>query len=155
MKIRFATPKDIDSIVAMAIDFHSASHVVDTIPFDSKSFVDTIVTMMADGYGIVIVAEHDSGELVGMIGGMVNSHWFNNSLLIGHDMFWWVAEYARGSSAGLKLLKAFEDWTHSKGCHMIVLAHTPTLQPEKVENLYIRRGYAKQDTYYAKVVNHA
>lgn len=154
MKIRTVTPDDLDSLLRMAHAFHSASHVSESLPLCDKSFVNSIVNMLSDGRGMVFVAERD-GELCGMIGVMLSRHWFNESLLLASDMFWWVDDSARGSSAGLKLLNAAESWAKECGCYMMVMAHTPTIQPEKVHNLYIRRGYAQQDTYYAKVVNHA
>jgi GNAT superfamily N-acetyltransferase len=154
MKIRPITPDDLNDILRMAHNFHASSHVAESLPFCDQSFTKSIVDMLSDGYGMVYVAENDSG-LCGMIGVMLNRHWFNNSLLLASDLFWWVDESARGSSAGLKLLNAAENWAKECGCYMVVMAHTPTIQPEKVHNLYIRRGYAQQDTYYAKVVNHA
>ncbi len=139
----------------MAHAFHAASHVAETLPFCESSFIDTIVNLLSKGTGEVIVAENDDGQLCGMIGMALSAHWFNRELLVASDLFWWVDEAARGSSAGLKLIKAAEDWAKDIGCHVMVMAHTPTIQPEKVHNLYIRRGYTQQDTYYARVINHA
>lgn len=155
MKIRPVSPDDLPDLIRMAHAFHAASHVSESLPFCDQSFTETIVNMLVHQSGMVFVAESDDGQLCGMIGIGLSRHWFNRSLLIASDLFWWVDEAARGSSAGIKLLAAAETWARECGCYVMVMAHTPTIQPEKVHRLYIRRGYAQQDTYYAKVVNHA
>jgi hypothetical protein len=57
--------------------------------------------------GVVKLARKD-GVFVGSIGGIVLSNPWNTPQKVLQEMFWWVAEEYRGSSAGLRLLHAFE-----------------------------------------------
>jgi len=139
----------------MGLDFHKASCYSDVIPACLDTFEKTVVNLFMCGRGTVIVAEHDDGELMGMVAGVTQPHWFNAAHLVGQELFWWVDPLARGSGAGFKLMDAIEKWARDMGCKSFCMASTANLAPEKLARVYKRRGYVPQDIYYAKVMNHA
>jgi hypothetical protein len=58
--------------------------------------------------GVVKLAKV-GGQVVGGIGGIVLANPWNTQQKLLQEMFWWVAEEYRGTSAGLRLLHAFEN----------------------------------------------
>lgn len=61
----------------------------------------------------ILLAEHDSAGLVGMLAGCVTSLFFTD-VLIAQDRWFYVAKEHRGSPAALKLLVAFRRWAENR-----------------------------------------
>jgi len=96
---------------------------------------------------LVLVAE--DVEPMGFIAGLVTPHFFNPDLQVFAEVFWWVREAYRGSSAGLRLLRAVEAWSVGKVdlITMSLQAKTP-VNPDCL----LRRGYELMESSFVKVV---
>lgn len=89
-------------------------------------------------------------ELVGALGAAVLPD-PNDGVLVGSEMFWWVAPKARGH--GLSLLNAFEEWAvFEMGARRLGMVHLLSLAPERMGKLYERRGYKATELHYVKEV---
>ena len=99
--------------------------------------------------GIVLVAE-DNGEMAGAIGGLITPNmWFPDELEL-NKIFWLVSSEYRGSSAGLRLLKAFVKHGKDEGVNRIVMSDE--LASPLNDDVYIKRGFKlKQRSFIMEV----
>ncbi len=99
------------------------------------------------GEHLVMIAERPGviPEPVGMIGGLVTPHFFNDSILVLSELFWWVDEGHRRSTAGLRLLDAFVEWGREHADWVtFALEHN---SPVREETLY-RRGFQRRESAF-------
>lgn len=97
---------------------------------------------------IFLVAE--SGEkLVGLISGYVVPHHFNPEIKMLVETFWWVTPEHRGSSAGARLLSAFEDYGKANADWISMTLESESSVSDKA---LLRRGYIlKEKTFLMEV----
>lgn len=145
MKIREATILDLGRMTQEGMQFLelvSPERVPDEIHLMEvlRSLIDK---------GEVLVAEHE-GEIAGGIGGIVaNNLWFPDEQELV-ELFWWVAEDFRGSSAGLRLLKGWVDHGKSLGVKRIVMSDE-SVSPLS-DDVYTKRGFElKQRSFIMEV----
>jgi len=147
--VRPAQASDIKALMRMAESFHAASPCNGLIEFDPVSMANTFRTLATEPRACLLVAEVD-GDVCAMVAGVLAGHYVNESHLVAQELFWWADEEARGSSAGPRLLSAFEDWARDEGASTVIMASTSTLTPEKLARYYERKGYRPVDVNYAK-----
>lgn len=94
---------------------------------------------------VVLIAEDGDGAAphrLGFIAGYATPHPFNPSFPILTEAFWWVADFARFSRAGVLLLDAFTD--HGKklgGWVVMTLEHHSPVKDRHLTS----RGYALKE----------
>ncbi len=151
MTIRLAAPEDIPSLMRMAERFHAMAPFAELIPFCPESMADTFVKLATHDSGVLFVAEVD-GAVVGMIAGITFPHWVNAAHRSAQELFWWCDPEYRGKGAGMALADALEQWSKDIEADSLFMASTSNLTPDALGKLYQRRGFSKQDIYYAKGV---
>jgi hypothetical protein len=137
--IRKATPLDVNSMLIPAkkfVEFYG-------IEWHLPSVSNLLSKLITDG--VVFLAFKDE-QLVGGIGGIELSNPWNNTQHLLQEMFWWVNEDQRGSSVGLRLLRAFEEEATST----VVLSILPQT-PVKKEMLS-KLGYNLKELSYFKEI---
>jgi len=97
--------------------------------------------------GVCLLAKLE-GKAVGCIAGLVSTLPYNPEITIMVEMVWWVREDQRGSSAGLRLLKAFEAEAWARGAQKIAMSTMPSthLGPEAMA----KRGHVLKEFGYMK-----
>lgn len=145
MKIRDAEITDFDDLERMGIAFAQAAGQVDV---DSDTLAFTIGNLMETG--ILKVAEN--GSVIGCIGALVFPHWWNKNELVAQELFWWIDEAHRGTSAGIKLLAELEKEAKSQGAEKLMMLCLDDLDGNKVANMYSKLGYVPQERTFTKVL---
>lgn len=97
-------------------------------------------------HGLAFVAEVD-GLVIGMIIGVKAPAMFNDNILIGQELGWWVDEEYRDTKAGVALLKAFEDACAE--CDIISMSLLSTSE-QKLRGYLTSLGYTEAETAYFK-----
>jgi N-acetylglutamate synthase-like GNAT family acetyltransferase len=99
--------------------------------------------------GIFIVAEAD-GEAIGLIGGMISPYPYAPMHLVATEMFLWVKEEHRQSSAADQLVSAFEQVAEHTNCKFVSMCstvHTPYFKE------YLKsKHYSEAETAFVKEV---
>ena len=95
---------------------------------------------------LAFVAEVD-GLVIGMIIGIKAPAMFNDNILIGQELGWWVDEEYRDTKAGVALLKAFEDACAE--CDIISMSLLSTSE-QKLRGYLTSLGYTEAETAYFK-----
>ena len=135
--------------MVMALAFHAASGLVESVAFDPESFTCTALSLIDSDTGVLMVAD-DDGDLCGVIGGIVYPHYFNVKHLTGQEMFWWVNPDSRSASTGKHLLNALHNWAESKGVETFMMVSLEQLNPVGVGKLYMRHGYTPVEHSYMR-----
>lgn len=144
--IRQATETDIPKLIEIGRRFYVVAQAHD-IPFNDQS-IGTMLTTLIDGENSVVYV--DDG-VTGTIGGMVYPYWINTDYLAGNEAFWWVDEGARGG-LGLQLWTTLEKWAKSKGVLPFQMMALESSEPNRIEKVYLRRGYAPRERVFEKAL---
>lgn len=121
------------------------------VGFDEASMRKTFDHLLGNGErSILLMAEN--GSLCGMAAALIYPFYFNLQHLTAQELFWWVDPSARGTGAGIKLLKTLESESRNKGARslsMIALSH---IDGPQVEKLYRHYDYVKSEQSFLKVL---
>lgn len=116
--------------------------------FDGEVFCGNWRTYIESGIG-AIFGLFMGEELAGVMGALIFPE-PNSGEKQAMEMFWFVTPKARGR--GLSLLPKYEEWARAEGAKQICMAHLHDLQPERLKQLYERRGYRPMETHYLKEI---
>lgn len=86
----------------------------------------------------------------GAILGLVFPHWWNPSILVAQELGWWVEPEYRGGTLAIRLLNRFEEAAKAKGASKIMMICLEAVEPDKVEKIYLKKGYAKLERIFSK-----
>ena len=115
--------------------------------FDMDKFVAFWNAIIKSEQGIIFAA-FDDGEIIGAIGGMAFPEPYSGELIV-QEFFWFVRPGHRGT-AGIRLYKAFEEWSRDKQAVAIRMVHLMDSMPEKLSRVYQQLGYTPVETMYTK-----
>lgn len=135
---------DEEAIVRMGGAFLASTPYGDVLGFAPEVLRDTFRKLLE--HGVVFVAEVD-GAVVGMICGMPFRDVFAGEAMLD-ELAWWVDVHARGTSAGPRLLAAWEQWARQNG--IVALRMVAPRGAERVAAFYERHGYAPLEIAFLK-----
>lgn len=145
--IRSATKWDIPQILDILRLFRLQCPVGFTSSFDNESYVNSLITSILAGAGVLQVAEIN-GKIIGIIIGIIQPMIWDPDTKILNELAYYVIEEHRGSSAGLRLLKSYiehaEKLKNEQRIHaytMLLMANSPKLKLE-------RYGFVPLETVY-------
>lgn len=104
--------------------------------------------MIEIGLG-VILAYFKDGNIVAMIGGLAAECTMTKEME-AIEAFWYCLPNGRGTPAGIKVLKAFENFWKERGVVRLKMMHLSNLNPEMMEDMYRRMGYVPLERAYFK-----
>lgn len=133
--IRTATKDDLERIADLGADFHAYSPWC-KVPFDREA-IKAFCSSMIDG-GVIFLSDE------GLCGGLLNPLYFNPSVVIAVELFWWAP------SEGAALRKAFEEWAAENNAFGVQFSALGDERAATVEALFKRAGYRKVETGYFK-----
>ena len=143
MIIRDATIDDFPDLYRMGIAFAAAAEMPEV---DPDTFYRSVEMLISDGILKVAV----NSTICGGAGALVFPHYWNEKEIVAQELFWWVDENARKSSAAIRLLSEMESEAREKGAKSLIMITLDKLTPEVLERLYIRRGYRPQERAFIK-----
>ena len=143
MIIREATADDEAAVVGMALAFLRSSSYAEFEgpPEQLKTLFRALLSI-----GVVFLAE-DGGEPIGMLALAAVPHVLTGQLY-GDEVAWWVRPDSRGGPAGLRLLRAAEQWAGQR--QLMCLRMVQPADEPAVGRLYQRRGYRVVEVSYHK-----
>ncbi len=144
--IREASISELGKVGPFAEEFCASSRHLSG--FDKEVFVKSWTAIITAGFGTILLLV-DGDEIHGAIGGLVYPC-MNSGKMTATETFWFVSEVHRGSLAGVKLYKRFEQWVRGKGCSQLRMGHMTDLMPEKVKGFYISQGFTEIEVTYSK-----
>jgi len=95
-------------------------------------------------------AEED-GKIVGMIMGHLMPYYFGDDFM-ATDHLWFVSQEKRGSTVGVRLLKAFRKWAVNCGAHEICIGVSTGVETGRTHELLTRIGFSHVGGTYKEMV---
>ncbi len=114
--------------------------------FISDVFVARWTTLLNMGIGFML-GLFSEDKLSGVFGAIVSED-LNDGDLVANEMFWFVRPEERGR--GFSLLLAYEEEAKKRGAKRCSMVHLLSLQPERLSEIYKKRGYRPIETSYFK-----
>lgn len=149
LEIRNVTHEDITGIVSLGEAFFHAADMGRLAPWCADSLVNSLAGMIETPAAILIGAF--DGEPVGVAGAMTFPAYWNASVTIGQETFWWVNPEHRGAVGG-KLLEAMEDAAKELGASVFSMVALEAIKPHVVGRLYQRKGFLPLEHSYWKAI---
>jgi GNAT superfamily N-acetyltransferase len=145
--IRNATEADVDTIVKMARHFIAFAPHAAVAEYDDEDLANAARACMQ--HGLLIVAEQDN-EIIGMLLGIVSGLWFAPRTLWASELAWWVEPAARGGTAGIRLVTAFQNWALKQGAKVVAMSSLHLDHDTRVGNVLERMGFEQSEHTYIK-----
>lgn len=134
--IRRATAEDLPRIIELGGQFLAASPYHD-LGYDRPAFGE-FATRMMDGAGAIFLSDD------GFIGGLLNPAYFNPSVVMGVELFW----FAR--TEGKALREALETWARDAGAHGMQSTGLANEREAAIRKVYERAGYRACEVGFIK-----
>lgn len=134
--VRQATVNDLDECVAHAKAFHQYGPYA-AFPMDDEAFRAFLASIIDNG----VVFFHEGG----IIAGLISPLYFNPSILMGAELFWWAP------AGGRQLRTAFEAWARSQGAQGVQFSGLVNERFNASMSLFKRAGFHPTEVGYLKV----
>lgn len=131
-----ATAADLDTVVRLGSAFHSYSPWRSDA-LDPEAFRAFVANVIESGAVFLCGDSMIAGALVPM--------WFNPALVIAFEVAWWAPD-----SNGRAVRQAFEEWAREQDAQGVQCAALADDQLDRVERIYARAGYQKNEVAFVK-----
>jgi GNAT superfamily N-acetyltransferase len=144
MKIRTATNFDAPKIIEMLKHFRSHTPIPEMNDCNDEIYISKLIRQLILGMGIIYVAEKNS-EVVGMIIGVKGPSIWDQELIMLREMAFWVEPEHRGSTAGYKLILAYNKYAQQLKENKQITTYTMTKMSTSPDLDFGRFGYKKAE----------
>jgi N-acetylglutamate synthase-like GNAT family acetyltransferase len=141
MKIRFADIWDTEEIITMLDHYRQASPLV----FHKESSEGAARKLLAQifaGRGFVFLSEEEYG-ITGMLIAIKNANVWDEDALVINELAYWVEPDHRGTSAGYRLIKSYQEHCDQLKANGTVKAYTISKMSTSPDLKYDRFGFEK------------
>ena len=150
MNVRLATEADIPRIIEMSQKFYATTTYPDFAPYSVTSA--TQLCLMLISSGILLVAESDEHEVVGMIGMQISPFLFNHNKMQATEVIWWVEEEHRGTPIAALLMLTMEKEAYHLDVDYIIMLSLVSSPPQAAA-MYTKLGYVNTEHAWSKVIH--
>lgn len=144
--IRIANHSDAPRLVEMARAFHAAATDGPALPFDAAMALHAAHAAIGAPDAAIFIAEK-RGRAVGMLCAVVAGTPFGPGRL-AQEFAFWIEPDARGGSAAMKLMRAYEAWAKERGATAAGLVD----RDGSTARFYDRNGYKPAETHFWKAL---
>ena len=139
-QVRAAEKRDIPSLKSLLKDF--SKFYGSAMPlYGDDAYIEAYLDMFI-GTHLMLVAESEESEVVGMIAGFMAPHIYNPQIRTLTEAAWWVAEEHRMSKAGKLLLDSFVEFGKENVDWIIAtLEHDSPVGDE----VFLKRGFKHKE----------
>lgn len=146
--IRAATPEDVPAIVEMGEAFFEEAGWAARAKFCRESFTQSVQRIAQAG--ILLVVEK-AGRVVGMAGAVFSPAYWNEKVLIGQELFWYVLPTDRKGS-GKELLRQLESAAKARNVQFFGMVSEHGLRHDALKAVYERAGYSLAEHTFCKAL---
>lgn len=141
MNLRLATLADMPQMLANARKFIDSIPAYKNLPYDPVSMEAEFLAMMEGG--IILVAEVD-GIHLGGIGALLSPLFFNPSIRVMVERFYWVEPGERSAGVGKALFTAFREAAQKSADYLVMIS----LADERTDSLYKKLGMVETERFF-------
>lgn len=147
LNVRVAGLEDMPDIIEMSRQFYNESGYPPHI-FSEERVEETLLFL--DGQPHVIILALDGDRPCGMLIGVLTQLSFSQ-LKIAVELAWYLEPDFRGTRKAFDLINAYEHWAKNVvQADAVQMVSLTSLNPDKLQKLYERRGYQKMEETYVK-----
>lgn len=139
MEIRSLEWADIPAVVDLAREMHGESAFSD-FDFDAGKMAGQLTLPLTHPSEQFCHLAVKDGEVVGALFGYITEFVFGPQL-IACDYGWYVIPKARGTSAGVRLLKDFQQWANENNAVEVCMGVSTDIHKDKTGKLFRKLGY--------------
>ena len=146
--IREATAFDVPTCLQLGLEFQQTSEFGNLTPNLNK--------MLGFGYNAVenpsycFFVSENKGKIDGFLIGSVMEYVFSHDLLGEEHLMYVLPDHRKSTIIGIKLMRAFEEWCHEKGCAGISFAPNAFGPDPRWHAFSKRLGYEHSGFLYRK-----
>ena len=149
IKIRDASPFDVPALLDMLRDYRSQTPLPFLAEADDAIYITKILTELMAGRGAIFVADTDEG-IVGMLIACIAPSVWSPTHRIMRELAYWVTPTARGTSAGYRLLAAYNEFGQALKDGGRIAAYAISKMSNSPDLKYERFGFSKlEETWVA------
>jgi hypothetical protein len=116
---------------------------------DNEEYVLKLLTTMLAGMGMMFVSERDY-EITGMLLAIKQPNIWDPSIIQMNELAYWVEPEHRGSTAGYKLIKAYQNYCEDLVSQGKLESYTISKMVNSPDLDYGRFGFKKQEEMWRK-----
>lgn len=146
--VRLANELDIIRLMQLGVEYSKEAKYHDSLPYDPEFAAVNAMQTLDSPDACLIIAEHD-GDIIGFIWGAASClPW--SPIPIAMDIILYIKPEHRGGMYGVRLIKAYEEWSRGIGCKQVSLSVASGITEEKTCKLYSKLGYQKVGQQHRK-----
>ena len=142
MNIRFANKFDIPRLIELMKHYRSQSPLECLKDSNNEHHVETLLQHIIAGSGVIYVADYE-GLVVGMIVAIKNKNIWDPDIHNFNELAYWVEPEHRGTSAGYRLLKAYQEAAEQAKASGEIKYYTISKMINSPDLSYDRFGFRK------------
>ncbi|MDR0775588.1 MAG: GNAT family N-acetyltransferase [Azonexus sp.] len=151
MKIRFATRNDIPACTEIGRRMAAVTRFA-AYDFNAERLAQNLGAVIDSGHAkgthCLFVAEDTAGQLIGLLIGCIERHFFSD-LLVASIIHYDVLPEKRMGGAGLKLLAAFRQWAENRSAFELSVGINSGVEMEKMDRFLKRLGFRRTGGNYS------
>ena len=121
--------------------------------FCKKTFLKSVDAFLKSQKAKIFMLEVN-GKVAGTVG-VYAYHCFYNDVLRVQEIFWWVDPEYRNTRDSIKLFNKVEEWAQEIGADEVMVSSTATMNVDKLEKFYTKKGFRKMDINYIRSLKDA
>lgn len=146
MVIRPGRYEDIEQLIEMGERMHNEGAYA-FLPFDREKVRRLMISYINDRETQCGLVAEEAGVVVGMFAGYVSDYFFCDEK-VACDMILYVDREHRGSSAAVRLIRAFRDWAGERGSRELCLGVSTQINTETTGRFYEKMGLSLSGGLY-------
>lgn len=150
MSVRTATPEDIYDLMPLVKKFWREGNY-QNLHYDSE-YISQMYRSHLENPNMEVFLWETDGEVKGMLIACKMPQAFSTKPA-AYEIAWYVSPEARGGSAAMRLLKAYETWAKEQGCDFMNMSRIEGVEDEKVHAMYSKSGLKVREHTYVKEFN--
>lgn len=147
MTVRKATEDDIFDIMPLIKMFYHEGGYTD-MKYDPKYVSEIFLNYLRTDNCETFLYESD-GQVVAMLVASIVPQPFNKSPA-AYEIAWYVHPDSRGSSAAIRVYKAFEEWAKENNCSLLSMSRIEGLDDENLIKMYDKMDLKLREHIYMK-----
>lgn len=149
-ELRLATVEDVPWLVRLGRQFHAASGYAATIPLDEDDLAKSMRRIIRSRDAFLLVQVDDMDVVHGAIAIASARSFFNASVTVGVEQFFWVDSHARRRGVGRSILRRAVELSRGVGISVLTMVSLEALEPGTAGEFYESEGFTLAEHSYVK-----
>jgi GNAT superfamily N-acetyltransferase len=144
MNVRTADRFDTPDLIELLRHYRSATPWPRLADCDNETYIRTVLAHIFAGMGAIFVAEK-AGTMIGMLIAIRNNNIWDPDLYVLDELAYWVEPEHRGSRAGYRLIRAYQQYAEELKTSGKIEAYTISKMASSPDLNYGRLGFEKSE----------